>query len=290
MPLSPIRSRDNPSVKALRQLIGLPRYRRQQGECWVEGSRLVEAALDAVIQKPQLGWRVSQVVWAAGSEEGPDPVQAAIIARAVKAGGQSLALDTAVFRFVSGVESPQGIGLVLQRSPVGDAGPQIAPGVSPDILILDGLQDPGNLGSMIRTAVAAGVGRVLVNTASTEAFSPKALRAGAGAQFLVPIEEGLTTEALIQDLIEADYTVALTVPPAAPGARSLFSLEITARLCHAQPLAWVLGQEGQGVSAGWEALAQLLRITIPHRPQVESLNVTAAAAVILFERLRCRRS
>jgi TrmH family RNA methyltransferase len=209
-----------------------------------------------------------------------------------------LALDAALFAYVSGVESPQGIGLVIEQ--VGQAAP-VPAGL--DILVLDGLQDPGNMGSMIRTAVAAGVGQVLLTEGSTEAFSPKALRAGAGAQFLVPVREGLFPEVLAQDLIAQGYTIALTLPPGAAGVADLYSPEVAQRLKSPAPIAWVLGQEGQGVSPAWQVtqvsdkspaspilpLGQTLRITIPHDLQVESLNVTAAAAVVLFERLRCRR-
>ncbi|MFZ9813277.1 MAG: TrmH family RNA methyltransferase, partial [Burkholderiaceae bacterium] len=197
----------------------------------------------------------------------------------------------AIFAYLSGVEAPQGIGLVVsQPGEVGQAG-QVDEerSTGTDTLVLDGLQDPGNMGSMIRTAAAAGVGQVLLTDGSTEAFSPKALRAGAGAQFLLPVREGLSSELLAQDLIARGYTVALTLPPGAPGVADLYSPEVAQRLKSSAPIAWVLGQEGQGVSSVWQELGQSLRITIRHDPQVESLNVTAAAAVVLFERLRCRR-
>ena len=313
---SPIRSRENPQVKALRALISQSRERRERGQCWLEGSRLVEAFLAATHDQPSLspkstGWQAQLVVWAAAAGQGvqggpqgpqghqvPDPTQARLIARAQAAGAQVLALDAALFAYVSGVESPQGIGLVVQQ--MGQA-PPVPAGL--DILVLDGLQDPGNMGSMIRTAAAAGVGQVLLTEGSTEAFSPKALRAGAGAQFLVPVREGLSPDMLAQDLIAQGYTIALTLPPGAAGVADLYSPAVAQRLRSPTPIALVLGQEGQGVSPAWQVTQashklqtgqesqrrQTLRVTIPHDPQVESLNVTAAAAVVLFERLRCRR-
>ncbi|MGA1253845.1 MAG: TrmH family RNA methyltransferase, partial [Burkholderiaceae bacterium] len=296
---APIRSRDNPQVKALRALISQSRVRRERRQCWVEGIRLVEAFLS----QKSLGWQAHLLVWAAtagkethgpqGNEglqgnQGPDATQARLIVQAQSAGAQVLALDAAIFAYLSGVEAPQGIGLVASQ--VGQAGQvdEERP-TGTDILVLDGLQDPGNMGSMIRTATAAGVGEVLLTEGSTEAFSPKALRAGAGAQFLLPVREGLSSELLAQDLIARGYTVALTLPPGAPGVADLYSPELAQRLKSSAPIAWVLGQEGQGVSSVWQELGQSLRITIRHDPQVESLNVTAAAAVVLFERLRCRR-
>jgi TrmH family RNA methyltransferase len=287
---APIGSRDNPQVKALRALISQPRVRRERRQCWVEGSRLVEAFLS----QKSLGWQAHLLVWAATAgkgpqgNQGPDATQSRLIAQAQSAGAQVLALDAAIFAYLSGVEAPQGIGLVAsqarQRGQMDEERPTGA-----DILVLDGLQDPGNMGSMIRTAAAAGVGEVLLTEGSTEAFSPKALRAGAGAQFLLPVREGLSSELLAKDLIARGYTVALTLPPGAPGVADLYSPEVAQRLKSSAPIAWVLGQEGQGVSSVWQELGQSLRITIRHDPQVESLNVTAAAAVVLFERLRCRR-
>nr|UOZ97240.1 putative TrmH family tRNA/rRNA methyltransferase [Cupriavidus sp.] len=315
---TPIRSRDNPQVKALRALISQPRVRRELRQCWLEGSRLVEAFLS----QETAGWQAHLLVWAATAGKGaqgnhaspgPDTLQARLIAQAEAAGAEVLALDAAIFAYLSGVEAPQGIGLVVsQTGQVEEALPAGA-----DILVLDGLQDPGNMGSMIRTAAAAGVGQVLLTEGSTEAFSPKALRAGAGTQFLLPVREGLSPEQLAQDLSAQGYTVAVTLPPGAPGVADLYSPEVTQRLKSAAPIAWVLGQEGQGVSPVWQGevsqarqesqagnvskrvqrlpasptfpLGQTLRITIRHDPQVESLNVTAAAAVVLFERLRCRR-
>jgi len=316
----PIRSRDNPQVKALRALISQSRVRRERKQCWLEGSRLVEAFLAATHEQPPLsakntGWQAHLVVCVAavgqgeqGGHQGPlgphrpqvaESTQARLIARAQAAGAQVLALDAALFAYLSGVGAPQGIGLVIEQ--VGQAAP-VPAGL--DILVLDGLQDPGNMGSMIRTAAAAGIGQVLITEGSTEAFSPKALRAGAGAQFLVPVREGLSPEVLAQDLIAQGYTIALTLPPAAAGVADLYSPEVAQRLKSPAPIAWVLGQEGQGVSPAWQVithashksraaptlpLGHTLCVTIPHDPQVESLNVTAAASVVLFERLRCRR-
>lgn len=286
-----IRSKDNPRVRALRALVTDPQTRRRLHQCWVEGPRFVEAVLAAMVagQGPSRGWRAQTVVWAYS----PEPTHRPLIAQAQSLGADVLCLDDTLFRHVSGVEAPQGIGLVLARDPEDfDAlGPEALALCTQgcDLLILDGLQDPGNMGSMIRTAVAAGVGQIVITEGSTEAFSPKALRAGAGAQFLVPIAESCSVSTLLGGLEQAGIPLVVTLPPAALGVADLYADTIQARLADPRPLAWVLGQEGQGVSASWQTATQIVRVTIPHPPTIESLNVTAAAAVVLFERLRCRR-
>lgn len=286
-----IRSKDNPRVRALRALVSDPQVRRRQYQCWVEGPRFVEAALSAMVtgQGPSSGWRPQTVVWAYC----PEPVHRPLITQAQSLGADVLCLDATLFRHVSGVEAPQGLGLVLARDPdaVDALGPQASvPGAhGRDVFILDGLQDPGNMGSIIRTAVAAGVGQILITEGSTEAFSPKALRAGAGTQFLLPIAESCSVPSILSGLEQGGVPLVLTLPPAALGVVDLYTDAVQARLADAKPLAWVIGQEGQGVSASWQTATQIVRVTIPHSPTVESLNVTAAAAVLLFERLRCRR-
>lgn len=143
-----------------------------------------------------------------------------------------------------------------------------------DMVYLDGIQDPGNAGALIRSAAAAGVQHVLAGTGTASLWSPRVLRAAMGAHWRLQVHErvapGQLTEALDGPWIAA----------VAHGARSLWALELPQG-----PLGWIFGAEGAGPSEEALAVARH-RAYIPTSSAVESLNVAAAAAVCLFERAR----
>jgi RNA methyltransferase, TrmH family len=147
-----------------------------------------------------------------------------------------------------------------------------------DIIILDRVQDAGNVGSILRTAAAAGFTKVLALSGCAHLWSSKVLRAGMGAHRLLDLYEGWSTQQVLS---------AVTAPMLAAAAdadNDLYQLKNV--LLH--PVAWVMGSEGQGVSE--EILAQAKGVSIPIDPRVESLNVSTAAAICLFETMRVRRS
>lgn len=155
--------------------------------------------------------------------------------------------------------------------------PQSIATLEGDIVILDRIQDAGNVGSILRTAAAAGFTKVLALSGCAHLWSSKVLRAGMGAHRLLDLYEGWSTSQLLS---------AVTAPMLAATADApcdLYSLKED--LLH--PVAWVMGSEGQGVSE--EILAQAKGVAIPIDPRVESLNVATAAAVCLFETVRARR-
>lgn len=143
-------------------------------------------------------------------------------------------------------------------------------------VVLDGVQDAGNVGSILRSAAAAGVTRVFCAPGTAYAWSSKVLRAGMGAHFLLEIYEDVVPETLIERLA---IPVALTD---SHGAQALDMCDLSGAV------AWVFGNEGAGVSEPWRA-ADGLRVTIPQPGGMESLNVAAAAAVCLFEQCRQQR-
>ena len=140
-------------------------------------------------------------------------------------------------------------------------------------VMLDNLQDPGNLGSILRSAAAAGVEYVFCSRGTAFAWSPKVLRAGMGAHFLLKIFENADLDELIR---KARVPVLATSSHA---DKLLYEIDLKS------PVAWLFGHEGKGVSAELLALASY-RVAIPHRGAVESLNVAASAAVCLFEQVR----
>jgi TrmH family RNA methyltransferase len=156
--------------------------------------------------------------------------------------------------------------------------PQSIANLPGDVLILDRIQDAGNVGSILRTAAAAGFTQVIAITGCAHLWSSKVLRAGMGSHRLLDLYEGWSNQQVLS---------AVTAPMLAATADAdceIYSLQ--QKLYH--PVAWIMGSEGQGVSE--DLLAQAQGISIPIDARVESLNVSTAAAVCLFETLRVRRS
>jgi len=156
--------------------------------------------------------------------------------------------------------------------------PQSISSLEGDLVILDRIQDAGNVGSILRTAAAAGFTQVIALSGCAHLWSGKVLRAGMGAHRLLDLYEGWSNQQLLS---------AVTAPllaAAADAPQDLFDLR--EELMH--PVAWVMGSEGQGISS--DLMAQAKPVSIPIDPRVESLNVSTAAAICLFETVRVRRS
>jgi TrmH family RNA methyltransferase len=186
-------------------------------------------------------------------------------------------LDSALWDLLSDlVNAPHIAGLLdLPQSCL--TPPQSISSLDGDVVILDRIQDAGNVGSILRTAAAAGFTKVIAVTGCAHLWSSKVLRAGMGAHRLLDLHEGWSNQQVLS---------AVTAPLLAASAdakQDLFSLK--QELLH--PVAWVMGSEGQGISD--DLMAQAKGVSIPIDPRVESLNVSTAAAVCLFETMRVRR-
>ena len=187
-------------------------------------------------------------------------------------------LDSALWDLLSDlVNAPHIAGLLdLPKSYL--TPPQSISSLDGDVVILDCIQDAGNVGSILRTAAAAGFTKVIALTGCAHLWSTKVLRAGMGAHHLLDLYEGWSNQQVLS---------AVTAPLLAATAdakQDLFSLK--QELLH--PVAWVMGSEGRGISE--DLMAQAKGVSIPIDPRVESLNVSTAAAVCLFETIRIRRS
>ena len=242
-----VTSRDNAWVKLLRQLAQETGAYRKLGKVWIEGDHLCRSALArgrlplAVVYTPKAQAMVAS--WALPNE--------------VKA----VQLTDALMQTVSGLESAASVGFVMDLDPL----QTVLPGMA--TVVLDRLQDPGNAGSIVRTAAAMGFGQVLAMKGSVGLWSPKVVRAGMGAHFALHMVEGLDEVAL----------GTLQLPLLATSSHQGDWVH-QAKL--PWPCAWVLGHEGRGVSAGLLAQAQhTVRIAQPGGE--ESLNVAAAAAICL---------
>jgi TrmH family RNA methyltransferase len=187
-------------------------------------------------------------------------------------------LDSALWDLLSDlVNAPHIAGLLdLPKSCL--TPPQSIATLAGDVLILDRIQDAGNVGSILRSAAAAGFTQVVALTGCAHLWSSKVLRAGMGAHQLLDLYEGWSNQQVLS-AVTAPLLVAV-----AGAEQELYSLK--KELLH--PVAWVMGSEGQGVSE--DLIAQAKGISIPIDPRVESLNVSTAAAICLFETMRVRRS
>jgi TrmH family RNA methyltransferase len=261
--LKPLASRDNPFVKRLHALAHSARERRKLDETVLDGAHLVESALAAGVPLRAL------VV----SETGLLREEHRRLLAAASAEVPRYRLGDALFAHVSPVDSPSGLLATI-------AMPASVPIDLADasLIVLDGVQDPGNLGSLLRTAAAAGILHALLGEGCAQAWSPRALRAGMGAQFVVCIEEGCALLARLERYRGRCLATALR-----EDARPLYELDLNG------PVAWLFGAEGQGLSPALLARADRC-VTIPMAAGIESLNVAAAAAVCLFEQARQRRT
>ncbi|HYC42944.1 MAG TPA: RNA methyltransferase [Noviherbaspirillum sp.] len=256
-----ITSRDNALYKELKQLATSSQARRKAGRSLLDGVHLCQAYLEQVGKPPFC-------VVSEGSTANPEV--SAIVQECEAARVHCISLPEALYQSISQVE--HGIGLMF----IVDT-PQVrAPAVlTESAVLLDGLQDPGNLGSILRSAAAAGVRHVLCSKGTVFSWSPKVLRAGMGAHFTLTIAENVDLVALIRS---SSVPVLATSSHA---SRRLYDMDLT------KPVAWLFGHEGQGVSEELLALATD-SVSIPHLGQMESLNVAASAAVCLFEQVRQR--
>jgi TrmH family RNA methyltransferase len=252
-----ITARDNPLLVRVRRLLGDPAGYRRAGVVWLEGDHLLRAALARGVPLPQ-------VLLPASREHDAD-----LTALAQRAGRLALVADR-LWRELSTLESPPPIGALIDAP----AAPPIAARL-PSI-VLDRVQDAGNIGSLMRSAAAFGFEQVVALKGTAALWSPKVLRAGMGAHFALR---------LVEQAAEADLA-GLGLPMLATSSHGGHSLP-GATL--PWPCAWVFGHEGQGVSAALQASCTAT-LRIPQPGGEESLNVAAAGAVCLYESARVRKA
>ncbi|MCC2682352.1 MAG: tRNA/rRNA methyltransferase (SpoU) [Nitrosospira multiformis] len=265
-----ITSRDNPTFKELVKLRESSRQRRIAGLTLLDGVHLVEAyfalgepekliASESGGENPEIRFLLEKVTKVTAG----DPNREAI----------AIVLPDSLFREVSTVKTATGLMAVVPI-PSPEAIPvQKREQAESFCVLLEAIQDPGNVGSILRSAAAAGAGDVYLSNGCADAWSPKTLRAAMGAHFLVRIHERA-------NLAEVARTFRGKVIASILGAKkSLYQMRLTG------PVAFVFGNEGAGLS---DELLQVAheRITIPMPGDAESLNAAAAAAVCFFERVR----
>ncbi len=260
MQIEAIESRQNALVKELRRLADNKRARLDAGLVVCEGDHLLRTMLDVGV-RPAIVAVASRALMS-------DSLQA-LLAQCQDA--RIVSIADAVFDQIAPADSPVGV-LALAPLPT----PSVSPDGDGDTLVLEAVQDPGNVGSLIRTAVAAGIQQIVLSPGCADVWSPRCLRAAQGAQWLARIYPDADPIAFLQNY---PGDIAATV---LANGQSLYEQSLT------KPVAWLFGNEGQGLS---KTLAKCAthRVTIPMPGRMESLNVNAAAAVCLFEQVRQRQ-
>jgi TrmH family RNA methyltransferase len=249
-----VASAANGLVKDLKRLAQDPGAYRRLGRLWLEGEHLAQAFL-ARGGRPRIAVLTPEA-W-------DQPAWRLLADRA----DETVLLTPALMATCSTLESPAPLGLLVDAPAAGAA---LMPSVP--TVVLDRLQDAGNVGAILRSAAALGVVQVLSLKGTAAMWSPKVLRAGMGAHFGLHLCEGVVEEQL----------PALRVPLLATSSHAAQALH---EVVLPRPCAWVLGHEGQGIAATL-AMRCALTLRIPQPGGQESLNVAAAAAVCLYESLR----
>jgi TrmH family RNA methyltransferase len=259
-----ITSTRNPKIQLARDLLAHSKARRENKAFVVEGVRLVEEALHC-------GWEAQWVLY---TDDLPPRGQAAVQEFTAR-GAVTEPVSGQVLKAVSDTETPQGILAVLRARSL-----PLPP--APDfIIILDGLRDPGNMGTILRTAAAAGVQAVLLPPGATDPFAPKVVRSAMGAHFRMPVEM----------LSWADI-ISMVKPPGKDRSLAVYLADSSGGLEYSQvdyhpPLALIVGGEAEGAGVEAQSFADT-RLHIPMPGEAESLNAAIAAAIILFEVVRQR--
>ncbi len=255
-----ILSQHNPRIKLIRALSGKSKERRESGAFLAEGVRLIEDALAAE-------WPFLYVLYSAEiSNRGKKLVE-----EIAKTGMDVEEVGADILRSACETESSQGVVAVLKLPDITDNSAELLNFV----LIPDQIRDPGNLGTLIRSAAAAGAQAVFIPPETTDPFAPKVVRAGMGAHFRIPIRR------LGWDEIRDGLTGLSVYVAGAEGHTSCWSANFR------QPLALIVGGEANGASQSARSLANYV-VNIPMPGKIESLNAGVAGAVLMFEVVRQR--
>ena len=252
-----ITSSQNSKIKFVRALLGRAKERREANAFVVEGVRLVEEAVNS-------NWGFQFALY----DESLNEKGKSLVERLKLGGVEVEEVSESVMKSLSETETPQGILAVVEISNL-----SISKSLN-FVLILDQIRDPGNLGTLLRTAAAAGVQAVLLPPETTDAFAPKVVRAGMGAHFRLSIHS-MTWEEIRAQIKD------LQIYLADMDGKSCWETDLR------PPLALIIGGEAEGASEEARKLATQ-KISIPMAGNVESLNAGVAGSVLMFEVVRQR--
>ena len=278
--IQPLQSPDNPNVKRWKKIASNPRSVKKLSRTLAEGAHLARAALEALerrtLSKTEEGSAFTPLVTSVILREDSATEEARNLFNLFLEKDTGIRFYTApgaLYEAFSPVEN--GVGITLEISIPTVSKPEMPLNV--DAVYLDGVQDAGNVGTILRTALAAGIRHLAFSPKTALLWSPKVLRAAMGSHFALNLYEDIVPEE-IATLFSGEIFAA-----DARGGRNLFTEPSWGK----QPTVWMFGAEGPGLSERALSVANA-RYLIPIESECESLNVAAAAAVILFEQKRRR--
>lgn len=265
MNLREIRSSSNPFLREYRRLAGSRRHRRATGKLALEGPRLLQEALAAGL-RPAMVFATRHFLEEGGEE----------LCLSLPGETRRYLLSSSLFNRLAHTETPQGIAAVV---PFAEPDPAVTAAAPLSlVIILDRVRDPGNMGTIVRTAAAVGAEAIFCGPGCVDPYSPKVLRASAGAVFHSPPAAVGDLRPLVQRLQRRGLTVVATQPQA---DSSFWGID------YRRPTAILVGSEGSGLSPELIAAADV-PVCIPQLSAPRSLNAAVATAVILYEALRQR--
>lgn len=262
-----ITASQNPRIKYIRKL-SQRGFRERERKLLVEGIRLVEEALAS-------NWRAESFIYtleAVQSERG-----ARLLAEAEVKCRHILPVTPAIMAEISDTETPQGVMAVLWQPDYALAD-VLPPGQSSLVVVVDGVQDPGNLGTIVRSADAAGATGVILLKGTVDIYNPKTLRSTMGSLFHLPVVPAEDVPAALKYLTSAGITLIVGDP--ADGA-PVYDINLKV------PVGLVVGNEGTGPGNGVLQF-EYVKVTIPMPGRAESLNVAMATSILLYEAVRQR--
>ena len=272
LPILEIHAKDNNKIKHLRGLCEQASYRKKQQQTVLEGIHLIDAYLKSKNLPPESPDNTSSLT---------KPIEAIYLTRHTLENSEAqqlldLSPSTPVYLLSDHLyQEVRTLGPGVDMMAVIST-PQLSVPLKPqhDMLILDNLQDPGNVGTLLRTAAAAGIRQIVCSSGTAAIWSPRVLRAGMGAQFSLTIFEHADLAELLNNMTLPVYATS------SHATSTLYELNLK------QPCVWLMGNEGQGVNPA--LLAKAHPIAIPQPGGQESLNVAVAGAVCMFEMVRQR--
>lgn len=260
----------NLQVKKLKKIIASNKFRQTEKLFWLEGEKLCSSYFKNFNRKNNIIFVFNENLNILFLEN--------IIKKNNLNDVKFLRLATKLFNEISQVENSPGWGIVGNYP----EDPFLVKKKLNDLVILDGIQDPGNLGNIIRTTAAVGVENIWLTKGTADPFSPKVIRAGCGGQFLLNFTFFLNLDEILKRQEILNMQLFATVLHGS--SINLFDKNLSLK----KKCAWIFGAEGTGLSKAIVKKYKLLCLNIPHINEIESLNVATAVAICLFEMERQR--
>ena len=275
-----VQSLRHPLVVQARRLLDSPRRRREAMGFVVDGARLIRDAIEAGMVPEVLFVETGRLRAPADQPGAAHRMVEDLVEQVQARGGRVVWCGPRVVAALSAAEHPQGVVAVMRFGP---GGPPRWPASATLLVLGDGLQDPGNVGTLVRSACGAGADGVVLSSDSADPYGPKALRASAGAVFRLPVRRLEGDDSLAEEARRLRQSGWRVMALAAHEGLSYDAADLTGRV------AVAVGAEAHGLRAAVRAACDGA-LTVPLACGLESLNAAVAAAVVLFEAARQRRA